>query len=137
MVTKGLLKGAKTRKLEFCKHYGIEKQIRFKFGITIHQSKVILEYVHTNTWGQTKTTSLRGSNQFIPFMNDYSRRVWVYPMRHKYKVLDVFLNQKKMIEIQVSIKIKRFRPDNSSEYNADPFMKLHLNEGIVRHFTIR
>lgn len=62
MVTKGLLKGAKTRKLEFCKHYGIEKQIRFKFGITIHQSKVILEYVHTNTWGQTKTTSLRGSN---------------------------------------------------------------------------
>ncbi|XP_028126308.1 uncharacterized protein LOC114323049 [Camellia sinensis] len=48
LVKQGLLKGAKTGKLEFCEHCVLGKQTRIKFGTAIHRTKGILDYVHTD-----------------------------------------------------------------------------------------
>ena len=42
LVKQGLLKGAKTCKLEFCEHCVLGKQTRVKFNIAVHQTKVHL-----------------------------------------------------------------------------------------------
>lgn len=52
-------------------------------------------------------------------MDDYSYRVWMYIMHHKYEVLDVFLNWKKMIKTQTNKKIKWLRSDNNDKYKSD------------------
>ena len=54
LVKQGLLKGAKMCKLDFCEHCVLGKQTRVKFGTAIHQTKGILDYVHTDVWGPTK-----------------------------------------------------------------------------------
>ncbi|GMP51093.1 hypothetical protein CsSME_00017460 [Camellia sinensis var. sinensis] len=132
----GLLKGAKTGKLEFCKHCVLGKQTRIKFGTAIHRTKGILDYVHTDVWGPSKNASLGGKHYFVSFIDDFSRRVWIYTMKHKDEVLDIFLTWKKMIETQTGRRIKKLRSDNGGEYTSDPFFEVCQNAGIVRHFTV-
>ncbi|KAH9656595.1 hypothetical protein KPL70_022738 [Citrus sinensis] len=133
----GLLKGTKTCKLNFCKHCVVCKKIRVKFGTTNHDTREILEYVHSDVWGPTKTASIGGSHYFVTFIDDFSRRVWVYTMRAKDEVLEIFMKWKKLVETQTSRKIKVLRSDNGGEYTSDPFLQVCQNEGIKRHFTVR
>ena len=136
LVKQGLLKGAKTGKLEFCEHCVLGKQTRIKFGTAIHRTKGILAYVHTDVWGPSKNASLGGKHYFVSFIDDFSRRVWIYTMKHKDEVLDIFLTWKKMIETQTGRRIKKLRSDNGGEYTSDPFFEVCQNAGIVRHFTV-
>ena len=53
-----LLKGTKACKIEFCEHCVLGKQQRVKFGIAIHNTKGILDYVHSDVWGPAKTPSI-------------------------------------------------------------------------------
>jgi len=62
LVKQGLLKGVKTEKHEFCEHCVLGKQTRVKFGIMVHNTKGILDYVHTNVWGPSKNESLGGNH---------------------------------------------------------------------------
>ncbi|KAM2004372.1 hypothetical protein ACFX15_027830 [Malus domestica] len=137
LVKQGLLKGANACKLEFCEHCVLGKQTRVKFGTAIHHTKGILDYVHTDVWGPSKNASWGGSHYFVSFVDDFSRRIWVYTMKRKDEVLKIFLKWKKMIETQSGRKIKTLRSDNGGEYKSDPFLKVCQDEGIVRHFTVR
>ncbi|KAI3462209.1 hypothetical protein Pfo_018872, partial [Paulownia fortunei] len=47
LAKQGLLKGAKVCKLDFCEHCVLGKQKRVKFGTAIHNTKGILDYVHS------------------------------------------------------------------------------------------
>ena len=75
-----------------------------KLVITFHIIEEILDYVHIDVWGPTTTISLGGKRYFIIFIDDYSKRVLVYPMRHKSDFVDMILNWKKMIETQTGKK---------------------------------
>ncbi|KAE8684184.1 Flotillin-like protein 1 [Hibiscus syriacus] len=132
-----LMKGARTCKLAFCEHCIKGKKTRVKFGTAIHDTKGIFDYIHSDVWGPSKTTSLGGTHYYVTFVDDFSRRVWVYPMKTKDEVLGFFLKWKKMMETQTGRKIKHLRTDNGREYKNDPFLKVCEEEGIVRHFTVR
>jgi len=62
-----------------------------KFGTATHYTEGVLDYVHTDIWEPTKTTSIRDNHYFVTFIDDYSKRCWVYTMKHKGKVLELFL----------------------------------------------
>jgi len=111
------------------------KKTKLKFGTAIHHTKGILDYVHTNIWGPLRMHLLE-ENIIVSFVNDYSRRNWVYTMLHKNEVLDIFVVWRRM-ELQTGRKIKILRSDNGGEYKSDPFLQLCRDEGIERHFTIK
>ncbi|KAH9684220.1 hypothetical protein KPL71_027928 [Citrus sinensis] len=113
------------------------KKTRVKFGMANHDIREILEYVHSDVWGPTKTASIGESHYFVTFVDDFSRRVWVYTMRAKDEVLEIFVKWKKLVETQTGRKIKVIRFDNGGEYTFDPFLQVCQNEGIKRHFTVR
>ena len=92
------------------------KQTSVKFGTTIHNTEGILDYIHIDVWGLTKTASLGGKHYFVTFVDDFSRRVWVYMMKSKDEVFETFLVWKKMVENQTRRKIKVLRSDNGTEY---------------------
>ena len=54
LAKKRLLKGTKACKIEFCEHCVLGKQRRVRFGTAIHNTKGILDYVHSYVWGPTK-----------------------------------------------------------------------------------
>ena len=95
LAMQGLLKGAKTCKLDFCEQCVLGKQKRVKFGTAIHNTEGILDYIHTDVWGPTKTASLGGKHYFVTFVDDFSRRVWVYTLNPKMRCSKHFLYGRK------------------------------------------
>ena len=58
-------------------------------------------------------------------------------MKHKWKVLELFMEWKKNLEKNTGRKIKVLQSDNGCKYKSNPFLKLYRDEGIDRHFTVR
>ena len=130
LAMQGLLKGAKTCKMDFCKQCVLGKQKRVKFGTAIHNTEGILDYIHTDVWGPTKTASSRGKHYFVTFVDDNSRRIWVYTLKSKDEVFETFLVWKKMVENQTKRKIKVLLYNNGTEYRNDQFSYFCKKEGI-------
>jgi hypothetical protein len=95
----GLLKfGIEEVMLEVCEACQLGKQARHPFPIqTIHVSSKPLEMIHSDVW-TTKTKSIGGCKYYMSFINDHTRNVWVYLMKHKGEVFQHFLNFKTMVE---------------------------------------
>jgi len=64
------LKDARTCKLDFCENCVIGKKTKVKFGTMTHCTVGILDYVHTDIWGSTKTVSIGGNRYFVTFIDD-------------------------------------------------------------------
>jgi len=75
------LEGASTCKLKIGGHGVLDKKTKVKFGISTHRSEGLLNNVHVNVWGPTKTASLWGHQYFVSFVEVISRWRWVNPMR--------------------------------------------------------
>ncbi len=83
---------------EVCEACQLGKQARHPFLVqTTHVSSKHLEMIHLDVW-TTKTESIRGCKYYMSFINDHTRKVWVYFMKHKNEVFQHFLNFKAMVE---------------------------------------
>ena len=69
-----------------------------KFGTAVYCTKGTLDYDDTDVWGPKKKTSLGDKIRFVTFVDNYSRRVWVNPMRCKSDVFNISLKWKTMVE---------------------------------------
>jgi transposase InsO family protein len=130
---RNLLKGMKTCKLDFCKYCGKQPRVSFKTGS--HTSKGVLDYVHSHVWGPVSVSSHSGAHYFISFIDDYSRKVWIYFLKRKSEVFSVFKKWKAQVENQIDRKIKYLRIGNGLEYRDREFLKFCESEGITHHFT--
>ncbi|MGV7994907.1 DDE-type integrase/transposase/recombinase, partial [Mycobacterium kansasii] len=75
-----------------------------------------LELVHTDVWGSTQVLSLGGSRYFVSFIDDASRKLWVYFLNHKSDVFDVFKKWIVLVENETDKTVKCLRSDNGGEY---------------------
>jgi hypothetical protein len=53
--------------------------------------------IHLDVW-TTKTESIEGCRYYMSFIDNHTRKVWVYFMKHKGEVFQHFLNFKVMVE---------------------------------------
>jgi transposase InsO family protein len=74
---------------------------------------------------------------FIIFIDDFSRKVCVYFMRHKSEMFAKFILWKAEMENQTRKKVKCLETDNGTEYTNDEFRNLCEQHGIKKHFTVR
>ncbi|XXG58369.1 hypothetical protein AAC387_Pa04g0693 [Persea americana] len=137
LTKQGLLCGQKTRKLDFCEHCIFGKQCRVKFRTAVHRTKGTLDYIHSDLWGPSRVPSLGGGLYMLTFIDDYSRKVWVYILKHKREAFVQFKQWKAMVEKQTGKQFKRLRTDNGLEFCNSAFNEFCKNEGIVRHRTVR
>jgi len=133
---RGLL-GNKVGKLDFCEHCVYGKQTRVKFSTAIHKTKGTVDYIHSDLWRLAPVPSKGGARYLLTFVDDFSRKVWVYFLKNKNDVFSNFKKWKALIENQTNKKIKRLRTDNGLEFCEGQFNEFCENEGIVRHRTVR
>jgi transposase InsO family protein len=105
-----------------------------KFGTSTTKSKCILDLIHSDVW-QVPVISLGGVRYFVSFIDDFSRRCWVYPIRRKVDMLAIFKTFKVRVELESEKKIKCLSTDNGGEYTNDEFDNFCQHEGIKRQFT--
>ena len=82
-------------------------------------------------WGPSPIASHGGFIYFINFIDDYSRRAWVYFMKHKFEMFNVFRQWKAEVKNQIGRKLKCIRSDNGTEYKESTFLEFYKNEGIA------
>ena len=59
-------------------------------------------------FGGLPPSSIGGSRYFVVFVDDYSRYSWIFNMKHRSELLQVYSNFAKMVETQFSKRIKIF-----------------------------
>jgi hypothetical protein len=66
-------------------------------------------------FGLVTVPSLGGSMYYVSFIDDFSRKTWIYFLRKKSEVLDKFKEFKYLVENQTDKNIKVLRTDNGGE----------------------
>ena len=77
-----------------------------------------------------------GADYFITFIDDFTRFGHVYLISYKSKALDCFTQFTKLVENQLSTKIKALRSDRRREYLSEQFKGFCDEKGIARQLTI-
>ena len=72
---------------------GKQHRLPFNFGNS-RRARYPLELVHIDLVGHIQVTSIGGSTYFMTFIDDFSRRTWVYFLKSKSEAFDKFLEFK-------------------------------------------
>jgi GH15 family glucan-1,4-alpha-glucosidase len=116
--------------LEVCETCQLGKQVRYPFQAqTTHVSSRPLEMIHSYVWTM-KSKSIGRCRYYVSFINDHTRKVWVYFMKHKGEMFQHFLNFKAMVKKEKGVIIKCLRSDGRGEYFSDEFIEYLKEHGI-------
>jgi hypothetical protein len=80
--------------------------------------------------------SLGGSLYYVIFIDDYSRKTWMYLLKTKDEVFIKFQEFKEEIENLTTKKIKILRTDNGGEYKSKEFVSFCKSVRIRRELTV-
>jgi transposase InsO family protein len=95
------------------------KNIKNPFSKRDSKAEGVLELIHSDVCGPMPSFSISGYEYYVSFIDDYSRKTWVY-----------FL-----IENLSERKIKIVRSDNGGEYTSKEFANFCKDAGIKRELT--
>ena len=68
---------------EICKGCSLGKNVKKSFPSSMHSSKDILELIHSDICGPMSSPSLSGYLYYVIFIDDYSRKTWIYFLKAK------------------------------------------------------
>jgi hypothetical protein len=111
-----LLPDPKQVDLDFYEHcvYGKHRFIFLRVGKEKKSEK--LDLVHTDVWGPTQVSSLGNSHYYVTFIDDATRKTWVYCIRQKYDFFYTFKKWKALVENDIGKRLKCLRSCNGGEY---------------------
>jgi hypothetical protein len=101
---------------EVCEGCIFGKQHRESFSNRAWKASEHLALVHSDLCGPMETMSFGKAHYFLTFIDDFSRKTWVYFLQEKYEVFSHFLEFKALVEKQSGFKILTIRTDNDGEY---------------------
>ena len=95
-----------------------------------------MDLVHSDVYGPMLVPSSSGYLYYVTFIDDYSKRTWIFFMKTK----DDFLNRLRefitLVEIQTRKKIMVLRLDNGGEYTSSGFRDFCKEVGIKSELTV-
>lgn len=86
-----------------------------------------LELIHMDVCGPINPSSLDKSDYFLFFIDDFSRKIWVYFLKVKLEVIDTFKKFKSTVKNKVAIKLTHCGPimvENSPQMNSRFFVRI-------------
>ncbi|GKB09683.1 putative RNA-directed DNA polymerase [Tanacetum coccineum] len=107
------------------------KFTRLPFPISVTKTNACFELIHCDIWGKYRTPSLTRANYFLTIVDDFSRSVWVFLLKHKDQASICLVDFHKMVKVQFEKNIKRIRCDNGGEFVSNKMIDFYAREGIV------
>lgn len=108
------------------------KQQRKSFKPSRTRAVDKLELIHTDLCGSMEETSIGGAKYMLTFVDDHTKKVFIYFLEYKNQTTKFFKIFKAMIENQTGQKIKCILSDRGKEYVNDD-LKNTLQEAGIRH----
>ncbi len=118
-----------------CEACQLGKQVRHPFLVqTTHLNSKPLKMIHSDVWTM-KTESIGRWKYYVSFIDDHTRKVWVYFMKHKGEVFQHFLNFKTTVEKEKGVSIKCLRSNGGGEYFSNEFNEYLKEHGFPRKYS--
>ena len=119
-----------TKEVDFCETCveGIHHKTPFR-NLTGTCSNELLGLVHSNVCGKIGTKSIGGAEYFLTFIDDKTRYVWVYTLKHKDEVFEHFV-WKALVKKFSGHKLKVLWTDNGGEYTSTKFEEFLESQGV-------
>ena len=95
-----------------------------------------LELVHTDVCGPINPPPSGKSKYFLLFINDCSRKTWVYRLEQKSEAFVAFKNFKTHVEKESGYKIKALRSNQGGKFTSKEFNDFYVTHGISHPLTI-
>ena len=83
-----------------------------------------MEIIHYDVCGPMSSSSLSRYVYYVSFIDDFSRKTWIYFMNNKDEVFSKFKEFKALIENHIEKKIKTFQSGNGGEFTLNEFKEL-------------
>jgi len=87
--------------------------------------------IHSDVWGPSRISTMFGKRWFVTFIDDHTRLSWVFLLKGKSEVKNVFETFHVMVETQFNEKIKIFRSDNGREFFNEQLGSFFRKTGVV------
>jgi hypothetical protein len=119
-----------------CRSCALGKNVKGSFLSSYNRSKEILDLIHLDVCGPMTVASLNGYWYYVLFIDDHSRKTWIYFLKNKDGVFAKFQEFKAQVENLTKRKIKVLRSDNGGEYTSKDFNNFCIEAGIKREYTV-
>ena len=103
---------------------------------TSNRSTEPLGLIHSDICGKLNSKSLGGAEYFLTFVDDKTRYVWVYFLKHKDEAFQRFVEWKALVEKSSGHQVKVLRTNNGGEYTSTQFEAFLKAEGIRHERTV-
>lgn len=87
--------------------------------------------IHSDVWGPSRIKNISGSRWFVSFIDDHTRLTWLFLMKEKSQVEDIFRRFNSMIQTQFQTKVQILKTDNALEYFKSTLGSFLLDQGIL------
>ena len=108
----------------------LSKFARLPFTSSMSRASNPFEIIHSDIWGPT-LKSFDGFQYFVTFVDDFTRITWLYLLKLKSEVVDVFKDFHKFVITQFSSHIHVLRSDNDTEYMSHNMSQYLSTHGIL------
>mgnify|MGYP003740606461 FL=1 len=132
LAKKSLIPFAEGTVLNPCDYCLFGKHHRVSFNTSSKRKTELLDLVYSDVCGPIEVESIGGSKYFLTFIDDASRKVWVYFLKTKDQVFQHFQQFHAMVERETGRSLKCLRTDNGGEYTSKEF-EAYLAEHGIRH----
>lgn len=103
--------------------------------LPFQQSSIVsskpLQYVFSDVW-QSPVLSAHNYKYYLVLVDHYTRYCWMYPLKAKSQVKEIFVAFKSLVENRFQTKIQTLYSDNGGEYLA---LKSFLSSHGISHLT--
>lgn len=108
------------------------KSHQLPYSRSVSRSSAPLELVFSDVWGPAPQ-SVGRFKYYVSFIDDYSKFTWIYLLKNKSEVFQVFTNFQHLVERQLGRKILTMQTDWGGEYHRlnSFFQKI----GIAHHIS--
>ena len=114
---------------DVCRGCALGKFTKASFPNSNNRSARVLDLVHIDVCGPMSCTSLSGCEYYLTFIDDHSRKTWIYFLKVKSEVFKRSQEFKDLVENQTGKRIKVLQLENGGEYASREFVDFCTMQG--------
>ena len=113
-----------------CETCQLAKQKRSTYPQLSYKPTTPFTIIHSDIWGPAKTKTQANARWFVTFIDDHTRTTWVYLMKEKSEVNQIFQSFYSYVKNQFHTSIQILRSDNAKEYLSSSMKEFLTKQGI-------
>ncbi|KAJ9535710.1 hypothetical protein OSB04_un001136 [Centaurea solstitialis] len=134
LANSGLL-GNITSNEVLCLSCKLGKQHALPFELNDYTSTSAFDLIHSDVWGPAPHPSMGGCRYFVIFVDDHTRLTWIYLMKHRSELPQIYITFARMIHTQFLKPIKILRADNATEYKESSLIVFLCSQGTISQYS--